>query len=150
MDEVVYNVFGDEFKGVRESNELSHWTVEDVVRWIGTLQFLGTRRDLIASRVRDECITGQVMRDLTQQQWISRISLDFREYKLIDLSKSVSSLLGFVTHSPIHLCSHLLRFQCLTTSCFSPFLYAIRFLKLIFTYATTTFSNHSPDRVEAR
>ena len=96
MDEVVYNVFGDEFKGVRERNELNTWTVEEVGRWIGTLQFLGTRRDLIASRVRDECITGQVMRELTQQQWISRISLDFREYKLIDLSK-FCSLLAFNT-----------------------------------------------------
>jgi len=86
LDEIVHNIWSDNFAEVFAARGISHWKVQDVKRWVLSLKFLGEiNGQKIAQRLEEECIDGVVLPHIYEYGWSERLGFDYKTFYLLDL-----------------------------------------------------------------
>ncbi len=116
MEEIVHNIWGDEFSEVLAASCCKEWSVMDVKIWILSLKFLGGKRVEIAQNFHDECIDGVSLPLVFEYGWSERLGLNFESSYMMELifqgwalgnktfkiahelEKPIGNLFAFVNH----------------------------------------------------
>lgn len=69
IDEVLLNIFGQEYEENRRNRGISHWSMIALTKWLLSLKFLGSDANKLADAIEKECIDGETFEVVFLQRW---------------------------------------------------------------------------------
>ena len=83
IDEVIHQIYHEDFDHNRYNRGVSDWGVQETVRWMQSLKFLGEESEDICNTLRKECIDGNCLMTLSEHDWVHTLKLNVVHFILV-------------------------------------------------------------------
>lgn len=82
-DDIIWNIWGEEYAEVKRSFGIKRWSPYEVLNWLLSLKVSFSCKTEILTKIQEHCIDGVVLSDLSAKDWVDTLKLPYTMFCVV-------------------------------------------------------------------